>query len=67
MNSLMTKELLEKIKNSPSLSDQDLEIGVEHFSLLCSLLEMHGDVFRLVHNNCYQTLAMLKSYQAARK
>lgn len=60
------KDLLTKLKNGDPISDDELEMLIDHYSILTERLRPHGELFQLVLSACYRDLEQLRSYKRAR-
>ena len=61
------RQVYEKYRNGDTLTDADLEFGINHFKALAHLAEESGPVFRLAANEARSTYLQLESFQTARK
>jgi len=61
------KKILKLIKNRDPLTDEQLEMAIDHYSRLEELLKPHGDIYSLVQNHVTMVLIALqntKEYKA---
>lgn len=56
-----------KFTSGDSLTDTDLEIGIEHFNQMSEMLWKSGPVFRLAAQEAARVASRLQDFQNARR
>ena len=67
MSEKTPREIYETLQNGDSLTDADLDKGIEHFSNLSKRAAEAGPVFRLAGIEAMRVTMTLESYRDARK
>lgn len=61
------KELIQKLKDGDHITDKELDELIAHYKSLVELLDVHGEIYKLVWLDCYYYFRQLQGYKASRQ